>query len=201
MTATMYKGAGNNGMTLVPERLDNPKQVGVAVDVNGHDILKRVYSEDGKSPTLNACTGGNREPKVVCGAWRGRYYKDGVRQDHKGSVAGKTKQMLEKWLPIRPVKDHPFQLSEDVIDQDHFFFKRLKKISKEALDKYVTPHMLRHSLGIFLRQRVTKDIELIRRTMRHEKITTTQIYVEALDSEVADIQKSAQKKMEEHGLE
>jgi len=65
MTATMYKGAGNNGMTLVPERLDNPKQVGIAVDVNGHDILKRVYSEDGKSPTLNACTGGNREPKVM----------------------------------------------------------------------------------------------------------------------------------------
>ena len=53
MTATMYKGAGNNGMTLV------------------------------------------QEPKVVAGAWRGRYYKDGVRQDQFGSVAGKTKQMLE----------------------------------------------------------------------------------------------------------
>lgn len=44
---------------------DKPVQVGEAVDVNGHDILKRVYSEDGKSPTLNACTGGNREPKVM----------------------------------------------------------------------------------------------------------------------------------------
>jgi len=72
-----------------------PKQVGVAVDVNGHDILKRVYSPDGKSPTLNTMGGGNREPKVVCGAWRGRYKIDGVRQDGKGSVAGKTKQMLE----------------------------------------------------------------------------------------------------------
>ena len=72
-----------------------PKQVGVAVDVNGHDILKRVYSPDGKSPTLNTMGGGNREPKVVCGAWRGRYKIDGVRQDGKGSVAGKTTQMLE----------------------------------------------------------------------------------------------------------
>jgi DNA (cytosine-5)-methyltransferase 3A len=42
-----------------------PIQIGEAVDINGHDILKRVYSEDGKSPTLNACTGGNREPKVM----------------------------------------------------------------------------------------------------------------------------------------
>ena len=95
MTATMYKGAGNNGMTLVKETYDTPKQVGTAVDIKGHDILKRVYSPDGKSPTVTTCGGGNTEPKVVAGAWRGRYYKDGVRQDQFGSVAGKTKQMLE----------------------------------------------------------------------------------------------------------
>jgi len=59
LTATAYKGAGNNGMTLVPI------QVGIATDINGHDILKRIYSAQGKSPTLNACTGGNREPKIA----------------------------------------------------------------------------------------------------------------------------------------
>ena len=48
LTATAYKGAGNNGMTLVPI------QVGMATDINGHDILKRIYSAQGKSPTLNA---------------------------------------------------------------------------------------------------------------------------------------------------
>ena len=191
MTATMYKGAGNNGMTLVPETIDNPsefdknldkmtnkdgkaycvtarytaaepensmqrkqrtmvpvmqddlselpekstviksnyykssranfendkskggkfsatgipqtthdtpKQVGTAVDINGHDVLKRVYSPDGKSPTVNTCQGGNREPKVVTGgAIRGRAYdKEGKRMDRDGkSVANKTTQMLE----------------------------------------------------------------------------------------------------------
>jgi len=95
MTATMYKGAGNNGMTLVPQK---PKQVGVAVDINGHDVLKRVYSPDGKSPTVTTCGGGNREPKVITGgAIRGRAYdKDGKRMDKDGvSVANKTTQMLE----------------------------------------------------------------------------------------------------------
>jgi DNA (cytosine-5)-methyltransferase 3A len=75
-----------------------PKQVGMAVDVSGHDILKRVYSPDGKSPTLNAHGGGNTEPKVVSGgAFRGRAYdKDGKRMDKDGiSVANQTKQMLE----------------------------------------------------------------------------------------------------------
>jgi site-specific DNA-cytosine methylase len=57
--------------------------------------LKRVYADSGKSPTLTSCGGGNTHPKVLCGAWRGRYIKDGKRQDHKGSVAGKTEQRLE----------------------------------------------------------------------------------------------------------
>jgi len=54
--------------TMVPvisETHDTPKQVGTAVDINGHDVLKRVYSPDGKSPTVNTCQGGNREPKVI----------------------------------------------------------------------------------------------------------------------------------------
>lgn len=45
--------------------------VGLA-DVNGYDLMKRVYHIEGKSPTLNACTGGNREPKIAVGdkLWR-----------------------------------------------------------------------------------------------------------------------------------
>jgi len=73
--------------------LKEPKQVGVAVDVNGHDILKRVYSPEGKSPTLNTMQGGNREPKVLSGAWRARSYDDeGQRVKWKET---KPKQMLE----------------------------------------------------------------------------------------------------------
>ena len=33
-------------------------------DINGQEHQKRVYHPDGKSPTLNTCGGGNREPKV-----------------------------------------------------------------------------------------------------------------------------------------
>lgn len=36
-----------------------------ASDINGHDILKRVYGCGGKAPTMNSCGGGNREPKVA----------------------------------------------------------------------------------------------------------------------------------------
>lgn len=52
---TKYKGARNNGCTLI----------GMADDINGHDILKRVYTQEGKAPTLNAMQGGNRQPKTA----------------------------------------------------------------------------------------------------------------------------------------
>ena len=75
------------------ETHDTPKQVGTASDINGHDILKRVYSPDGKAPTLTTNGGGNREPKVVGGAWRGRSLdKDGKNVDWKSTT---PKQMLE----------------------------------------------------------------------------------------------------------
>ena len=90
-----FERSGSFHATGIPQK---PKQVGTAVDIKGHDILKRVYSPEGKSPTLTTMGGGHREPKVITGgAIRGRAYdKDGKRMDRDGiSVANKTTQMLE----------------------------------------------------------------------------------------------------------
>ena len=127
LTANMHKGVPYGVIAT-----NKPVQVGEAIDINGHDILKRVYSEDGKSPTLNACTGGNREPKVVCGAWRGRYYKDGVRQDHKGSVAGKTKQMLELRKDEKTNTVTTVQ-KDNVVVKDDVYWRKLTPIECERL--------------------------------------------------------------------
>jgi DNA (cytosine-5)-methyltransferase 3A len=123
MTATMYKGAGNNGMTLVPQKLvsDKPQHIGTAVDVNGHDILKRVYSPDGKSPTVNSMGGGNREPKVVVGAYRGRYNED-----------GSTSQKLElrkdeKTNTITTVQ------KDNVLTKDEVYWRKLTPLECERL--------------------------------------------------------------------
>ena len=90
LLARDYKGFGNQGQTGV-----RCIQVGHAEEIKGHDILRRVYSANGKSPTLNTMGGGNREPKVAIGAFRGRYIVDGKRQDHKMKTKGKTTQRLE----------------------------------------------------------------------------------------------------------
>ena len=89
LLARDYKGFGNQGQTGV-----RCIEVGHAEEIKGHDILRRVYSANGKSPTLNTMGGGNREPKVAIGAFRGRYLVDGKRQDHKMKTKGKTTQRL-----------------------------------------------------------------------------------------------------------
>jgi site-specific DNA-cytosine methylase len=48
--------------------------------------MKRIYHADGKAPTLNACTGGNREPKVAM-FQRGRgFNKGGVTLREKSTT-------------------------------------------------------------------------------------------------------------------
>jgi DNA-cytosine methyltransferase len=67
-----FERSGTFHATGIPkkETHDTPKQIATAIDVNGHDILKRVYSEDGKSPVVTTCGGGNTEPKVVVQSYR-----------------------------------------------------------------------------------------------------------------------------------
>lgn len=107
LTANMHKGVPYGVIAV-----DKPVQVAEAVDINGHDILKRVYSEDGKSPTLNACTGGNREPKVLAGAWRGRYKADGsTEQKLEVRRGGKTNSLTTVQKDNVVVSDKPNQIN------------------------------------------------------------------------------------------
>ena len=85
MTATMYKGAGNNGMTLVP--LDKPQRVGTA-NIKGHDIKKRVYSGEGKSPSIIADSG--TVPKIETKPQRVGKIKKGGQGDRVYSDEGKS---------------------------------------------------------------------------------------------------------------
>ena len=74
---------------------DNCRQVGHADDINGHDILKRIYSPNAKAPTLNTMGGGNRHPKVAMTEpeWSSasirnrRLDENGVRKDDQLELA------------------------------------------------------------------------------------------------------------------
>ena len=128
ITANWHKGVPYN--YFKEEKQDKPKQVGIASDINGHDILKRVYSPEGKSPTLNTMGGGNREPKIVAGAWRGRSLdKDGKNVDWKST---KPKQMLE--LRKDKKSNALSQATKDnVVVENEIYWRKLTCIECELL--------------------------------------------------------------------
>jgi DNA-cytosine methyltransferase len=59
LTANMHKGVPYNFFSNI-----DSIEMGKA-ELNGHDILKRLYSANAKSPTLTAVCGGNQEKKIA----------------------------------------------------------------------------------------------------------------------------------------
>ena len=103
------------------ETHDTPKQVGTAVDIKGHDQIKRVYSEDGKSSTLTTCGGGHREPKVLAGAFRGRYDDDGTIKQHlELRQGGKTNSLTTVQ-------------KDNVVTKDNVYWRKLTPVECERL--------------------------------------------------------------------
>ena len=90
LSAMEYVKNGRQGDYLACDYDGKPQQVGIATDINGHDILKRVYSPEGKSPTLNSMGGGNREPKVSVQSYRE------VRTEEAKQIRKMTRQKMGK---------------------------------------------------------------------------------------------------------
>ena len=113
-------GTAGSGNMLI-ETHDTPKQVGVAVDIKGHDQIKRVYSEDGKSSTLTTCGGGHREPKVLAGAIRGRYKDDGsIEQKLELRQGGKSNSLATVQ-------------KDNVVTKDEVYWRKLTPVECERL--------------------------------------------------------------------
>ena len=128
LTASMWKGQ-------IPTFVKKPIHVGDATNISGYDIIKRVYHEDGKSPTLTTMQGGHREPKVAisCGAIRGRYKIDGVRQDHKMKVAGLTTQQLEVRTDNKTNSLTTVQKDNVLVDEEKLYWRNLTPLECERL--------------------------------------------------------------------
>jgi integrase len=133
-------------------------------------------------------------------------YVNGIgkrKKEFKLKYSEKTNTYLIEYLKENKFKKHPFYfVSNDkrvideigyVKDQERKLWYELKKSCKKIpLD--VTVHMIRHSLGHYLRVDKHFDLEQVRFKLRHKSVSTTQIYSLASEEEV-------DKKMEEEVFE
>ena len=136
-TATMWKGAGNNGMTLV-ENKDRPIQVGMATDIKGYDCIKRVYSDEGKSPTLTTMEGGHRQPKVAVydneQPHKDNYKK--LRDESQETVLATQMNNSENFgNAVREKKAFTLRASNpnSMINKEQYYYRKLTPLECERL--------------------------------------------------------------------
>ena len=130
----MYKEKSRRQLVFDTEKKKGCRQIGVA-DIKGYDIIKRVYDPDYKAPALTTMQGGWRQPKVwdKCGAFRGRYKVDGVRQDHKMKVAGLTTQQLEVRTDNKTNSLTTVQKDNVLVDEEKLYWRNLTPLECERL--------------------------------------------------------------------
>ena len=125
--ANYFKGGNlrsyfmKNRRQLVAE-IDSGLILAGHADLKGHDYNRRVYHPDGKAPSLCANSGGNLEPKVLCGAFRGRYNPDGG-----------TSQRLELQLDGRTNSLTTVQKDNVAVSIDDVKWRKLTPRECEAL--------------------------------------------------------------------
>ena len=130
----MYKDKSRRQLVFDTEKKKGCRQVGIA-DIKGYDIIKRVYDPEYKAPALTTMQGGWRQPKVwdKCGAFRGRYKVDGVRQDHKMKVAGLTTQQLEVRTDNKTNSLTTVQKDNVLVDEEKLYWRNLTPLECERL--------------------------------------------------------------------
>jgi DNA-cytosine methyltransferase len=133
LTASMYKGQ-------IPTFVKKPNptmskegllHVGTA-NLKGHDSIKRVYSEEGKSPTLTTMGGGHREPKISMGRVVNRRLDEhGVRKDDQLSLPFTTKVEVRE----DDISNCLTTVQKDnvVVNRDEYLWRKLTPLECERL--------------------------------------------------------------------
>lgn len=94
------------------------------------------------------------------------------------------KKKEKKWLDIKDNPNFVFTTRKNTKISTRYVRAMMKRQCERAgLDTSIHPHTLRHTFATDL-YRKTKDIEMVRKALGHEKIETTMIYTHIVDDEL-----------------
>jgi len=138
LSAMEYVKNGRQGDYIACNNYGSPIQVGTADDIKGYDCIKRVYSPEGKSPTLTTMEGGHRQPKVAV-------YDN--EQPHKESTKEKRDNSTEQILATQMgnslrfdnvVNEHKAMTlrasnPNGIINKEQYYYRKLTPLECERL--------------------------------------------------------------------
>lgn len=88
---------GNLGGYSYLYKINEINQIGM-LDIKGNEQVRRVYGDNGISPTLNTMQGGNRQPKIICEQRSDeglRFFKDNICGTIRTINSGGDKRVIE----------------------------------------------------------------------------------------------------------
>lgn len=109
----------------------------------------------------------------------------GIGKGNKEFEQPINKEMFDKLYNLAVINNRTLEKTifyyDDVKSPRKKALSELVKYAKEIIGKHVTPHMIRHSCGTYLRDKGW-DLREIQEFLRHTKLETTKIYTH-IDSE------------------
>jgi len=172
----VIKIRGRKGKKIL--RFLEPEEIFKLVQASDDAWLKAVIMLGFHSGLRISETLGIRPTDVDLVKMRVRILGKGNKEDWV-PLSNATAVLLKPLLETVPKDARIFKTTRQNVNQ------RLDKISNIVLGKRVTPHMLRHSCGRWLKKN-GMPLEDIKEFLRHVNLETTVIYAEATDTEVAD---------------
>jgi len=132
-------------------------QVGEA-DLKGYDIIKRVYSRQGKSPALTTMQGGWRQPKVECGSIINRKINPdtGKRDDYNPNI--KAEPRIEVRSDQKTGTITTVQKDNVIVDHEQMYWRALTPLECERLQTYPDGWT---KYGIFDAKQTREDVLLV----------------------------------------
>ena len=162
LTSSMGSGGGYVPMVVESEPEETDKLIHVGNLTGGkwdkiNESCRRVYSEDGLSPTIHTCQGGNTEPKVLIDSTikkvdipqtvKCRKYKIDCEllckclREHKSNTNLTNKEIAEKLsVPITKV-EHWFRQDNSFAIPDSELWLQLKEVLGIKTDEFDKPIM------------------------------------------------------------
>jgi integrase/recombinase XerD len=97
--------------------------------------------------------------------------------------------LLRQWFKISPMNEYPFKIMQRdkpliCLNQGNALHRYMAKELRAKGYKHVTPHMIRHTFGHYLHHNKHFDVLDIKAALRHESISSTEIYASTTKEEV-----------------
>ena len=186
-----------------------PRKIPEILTIDEQEMLLKVFNKRYFNARRNKCminlflNAGLRLSEMLDLRWKDINLQIGQLKVVQGKgnkdrilwINDKMLEELQEWREDQAENiesEYVFSTREGKRLKDSDIRQMIYKYSEKALDKRISPHVLRHTYATDL-YRETKDIRLVQKALGHADLSTTMIYTHIVDDELENALKAFRK--------